>query len=111
MIYVLLFGLVVVGTGIYLAMFSLIPGAVDERFGVFDALPENLGEWSEDPELRLADVDPEKYRCEVRYLLQSGGGLLARDTLVKQVRLRDRNSNEIARVLPEERIPRRRKRS
>jgi hypothetical protein len=111
MIYAVLFGILVIGTGIYLAMFSLIPGAVDERFGVFDALPENLGEWYEDTELKVADADPEKYRYEVRYLFQQGRGLLARDALVKQVRLRDRSSNEIARVLPEERIPRRRKRS
>jgi hypothetical protein len=48
---------------------------------------------------------------ETRFLLQPSKGLFSRETLVKQVRQRDASSREVVTVLPEQRIPRRRKRA
>jgi hypothetical protein len=110
MFYVLLLGIAVLGFGIYLSiMFSAIPGALDERLGVFDELPESLGSWFEDVNSPEAEADKQKgFIREARYLLQPGT-LFKRESLVRQVRLRDAVSKEILQVLPEQRIPRRRK--
>jgi hypothetical protein len=113
MIYVLLLGIAVVGFGIYVSVvFSAIPGAVDERLGVFDELPESLGTWFADltsPE----GVEDQRQGLvrETRFLLQASTGLFSRETLVRQVRQRDAKSGEVLNVLPEQRIPRRRKRA
>jgi hypothetical protein len=110
MIYVILLGIAAMGCGIYLSvMFSAIPGALEERLGVFDALPENIGEWYADvgsPE--AAAAERRGLRREVRFLLHPAKGLFSRDQLVKQVRLRNQE-NEIVEVLPEETIKRKRK--
>jgi hypothetical protein len=113
MIYVLLLGIAVVGFGIYISVvFSAIPGAVDERLGVFDELPESLGTWSEDVASAEGIKDKQSGLVrETRFLLQRSTGLFSRETLVKQMRQRDAASGEVVNVLPEQRIPRRRKRA
>lgn len=98
------------GTLAYLAiMFNAVPGAIDERLGKLEELPENLGVWQHDetsPEgASLASLGK---RLEVRYLLEAGG-LFRRQTLVKQTRVRELTSNEIVEVRPEERSRRRRR--
>lgn len=107
MIYVFLMGIVVVGTAVYLAiMYTAIPGAVEERLGAYEQLPGPLDVWMEDP--ANASQDPAVTR-EVRYLLERGKGLFSGEQLVKQSRLRHRESGEIIEVLAEERMKRRRK--
>jgi hypothetical protein len=100
------------GTLAYLAiMFNAVPGAIDERLGHYEALPEDLGEWRYDvssPEgVSLAS---DGKRLERRYLLETGG-FLKGQTLVKQCRVRDLATNEIIEVRPEERSKRRRRQS
>lgn len=89
-------------------MFNAVPGAIDERLGVLEALPENLGQWIDDPDTEAQALVTQGKRREIRYLLESGG-LFRGQVLVKQSRLRDVVSNEIVEVLPEMRSRRRRR--
>lgn len=89
-------------------MFNAVPGAVDERLGVLEALPEHLGEWVEDPDTEAQALLAQSKRREIRYLLESGG-LFRGQVLIKQSRIRDVASNEIVEVLPETRTRRRRR--
>lgn len=98
------------GTIAYLAiMLNAVPGAMDERLGKLEELPANLGEWQHDDTSAegLALASQHK-RLEVRYLLETGG-FLKGQTIVKQVRVRDLDTNEIVEVRPEERQRRRRR--
>lgn len=91
-------------------MFNAVPGAIDERLGKLEALPEGLGQWFNDSSDEGASLLAAGKRREIRYLLEPGG-LFRGQVLVKQMRLRDAASNEIIEVLPEERTVRRRRRS
>jgi hypothetical protein len=98
------------GTLAYLAiMLNAVPGAIDERLGKLEELPENLGVWRQDESsTEGAALAAQGKRLEERYLLEAGG-LFRRQTLVKQTRVRELASNDIVEVRPEERSPRRRR--
>jgi hypothetical protein len=98
------------GTLAYLAiMFNAVPGAMDERLGHYEALPEDLGEWRHDvTSSEGIAMTSQGKRLEHRYLLETGG-FLKGQTLVKQSRVRDLASNEIIEVRAEERTKRRRR--
>jgi len=106
--YVFLLGVAAVGGIIYFFAAGLFPGLREERFGVLEPLPPNLGKWQ-------ADVDSDAGRAaaaagkkrEVRLLFEEGG-LLGSGKLLRQARLRDAKTNEILEVLPEEEVPRKR---
>lgn len=107
MIFVFLVLAAGVGTGLYLlVIYSSIPGAVDERLGKLEPLPENLGQWMVDPD---PGSTPEAgLQRELRWLHEHGG-LFRKETLVRQVRYRDLQSGEIVRIDPEERLRRKRR--
>jgi hypothetical protein len=106
--YVFLLGVAVAGGVIYLFIAGLFPGLKEERFGVLEPLPPNLGQW-------LADADSDAGRAaaaegqkrEVRFLFEEGG-LFTSGKLLQQSRLRDATSNEILRILPDQVIKRKR---
>jgi hypothetical protein len=109
MIFVFVLLVAAFGTGLYLAiMYSSIPGAVDERLGTLEALPDSLGQWVVDT---VSDAGKQaaiagKVR-EVRTLHQ-GGGLFSREHFVVQVRLRNAETGEVESVESEQHVPRRR---
>lgn len=108
MFYIFLLGVAAAGGLIYLFVAGLFPGLKEERFGVLEPLPPNLGQWQTDSESdagRAASADGHK--LEVRFLFQEGG-LLSSGKLLRQSRLRDANTNEILSVLPDQPIKRKR---
>ena len=108
MFYVFLLGVAVAGGIIYLFIAGLFPGLKEERFGVLEPLPENLGKWQVDVESdagRSAAAAGQKR--EVRLLFEAGG-LIGSGKLTRQARLRDAVTNEILAVLPDEEVKRKR---
>lgn len=108
MFYVFLLGVAAVGSIIYLFIAGLFPGLKEERFGVLEPLPPNLGKWQADAETdagRAATADGKK--LEVRFLFEEGG-LFSSGKLLRQSRLRDAATNAISSVLPDEVIKRKR---
>jgi hypothetical protein len=106
--YVFLLGVATAGGIIYLFIAGLFPGLKEERFGVLEPLPPNLGQWQTDAESeagRGAAADGKKR--EVRFLFEEGG-LFSSGKLLRQSRLRDAKTNEILSVLPDEAIKRKR---
>jgi hypothetical protein len=106
--YVFLLGVAVAGGIIYLFIAGLFPGLKEERFGVLEPLPPNLGQWRADLESaagRAAHDDGKKR--EERFLFEEGG-LFSSGKLLRQARLRDAATNEIVSVLPDEIIKRKR---
>jgi hypothetical protein len=106
--YVFLLGVAAAGGVIYLFIAGLFPGLKEERFGVLEPLPPNLGQWETDSESeagRAAVADGK--RREVRLLFEDGG-LLSSGKLTRQARLRDASTNEIVGSLPDEVVKRKR---
>jgi hypothetical protein len=108
--YLFLLGVAAAGGLIYVALiaFGLFPGLKEERIGVLEPLPPNLGQWAldEESEAGRAAVAAGQKR-EVRFLFEEGG-LLGAGKLLRQVRLRDGATNEILTILPDEPIKRQR---
>ncbi len=110
MFYLFLLGVAAAGGAIYLLLiaFGLFPGLKEERIGVLEPLPANLGQWQ-------TDVDSDAGRAathagqkrEVRFLFEEGG-LFSSGKLLRQARLRDATTNEILQILPDEVIKRKR---
>ncbi len=108
MFYLFLLGVAAAGGLIYLFIAGMYPGLKEERFGVLEPLPPDLGKWQLDSDSeagRKATADGKK--LEVRYLFEEGG-LLSSGKLLRQSRLRDGATNDILTVLPDEPIKRRR---
>ncbi len=108
MFYVFLLGVAAAGGIIYLFIAGLFPGLKEERFGVLEPLPPNLGQWHVDAESeagRGAIANGQKR--EVRFLFEAGG-LFSSGKLMRQSRLRDAKTNEILSALPDEIIKRKR---
>jgi len=108
-----LFMIAVIGVLFYLlVIYREIPGAVEQRFGVLEALPSDVNQWKADedsPEGQAAVR--EGLRREVRVFQDPHGGFMGQGRLVRQVRYRNRATNAIARVEPDEPMKRRRIRS
>ena len=110
MFYLFLLGVAVVGGILYLALvaFGLFPGLKEERIGVLEPLPPNLGQWQLDAESDAGrQAGREGKKLEVRLLFEEGG-IFGAGKLLRQARLRDARTNEILRVLPDDVIKRRR---
>lgn len=108
MFYLFLLGVAAAGGLIYLFIAGMYPGLKEERFGVLEPLPPNLGKWQADSDSeagKKAAADGKK--LEVRYLFEEGG-LLSSGKLLRQSRLRDGETNEIVEVLADEPIKRKR---
>ncbi len=110
MFYVFLIIVAALGVGVYLLfIFKLVPGAMEERLGVLEPLPDDVGQWKPDdhsPEARAALERGQKR--EERLFFEEGKGIFAQGRLLKQVRYRSAASNEIVEVLPDEPVKRRR---
>jgi hypothetical protein len=101
--YLFLLLIAAISIGVYLLfILSQVPGVKEQRLGVLEELPADLGQWKADEET------PEGLVREVRHIFQEGSGLLSAGKLIRQVRYRDKASDEIVRVEPEEVIKRRR---
>jgi hypothetical protein len=112
MFYVFLLIVAVAGVAIYL-LFILreVPGAAEERLGTLEALPPDVGQWKKDPESPegKAALDRGELR-EVRTFFASNGGSFGGGKLLKQVRYRSAETNEIVRTEADQQVKRKRTR-
>jgi hypothetical protein len=106
--YVFLLGVAAAGSLIYLFAAGLFPGLKEERFGVLEPLPPNLGQWHDDSESDAGRAAAAQGRKREVRLLFEEGGLFGAGRLVRQARLRDAGTNKIVTVLPDEVVKRRR---
>lgn len=105
MFYVFLLILAALGIGIYLIVFlGNVPGAAEERLGVLEPLPSDVGEWQEDLDSAEAASACEQglKREQLTFFDEARGRLL------RQVRYRHAESNEIVRADPDRVVKRRR---
>ena len=110
MFYVFLLIVAAAGVAIYL-LFILreVPGAAEERLGMLEALPPDIGQWKKDQDSAegKAALDRGELR-EVRFFYDRGSGGFGSGKLLKQVRYRSVASNDILRAEPDQQIKRRR---
>jgi hypothetical protein len=108
MFYVFLVLVGVLGIGVYvLFIFNLVPGVQDERLGVLEPLPPDVGHWSADTESEAGrNAAREELVREVRHYFYENGG-----KLVLQVRYKRKDTGEIVRVEPEQPVKRKRVRA
>jgi hypothetical protein len=101
--YVFLLLVAAIAVGVYLLfILSQVPGAAEQRLGVLEDLPSDLGQWRPDGEAK------DGLSREVRHIFHDGSGLFSQGKLVRQVRYRDTESGDIVRVDPEEVVRRKR---
>jgi hypothetical protein len=105
--------LVVVGlaaVGIYVTLIlHLVPGAAEERLGVLEDLPSDLGVWKTDessPESGTATA--RGMIRQVRTYQEATGGWFGGPRLIRQVRYRDQVTGDIVHVDPDKPMKRRR---
>ena len=105
MFYVFLVLVGIAGIGVYvLFIFNLVPGVQDERLGVLEPLPPDVGQWRADTESaeRRAAAGQGLVR-EVRHYFYEQN-----KKLVLQVRYKHKDTGEIVRVEPEQAVKRKR---
>jgi hypothetical protein len=108
--YVFLLIVAVLGVAVYLVfIFKLVPGAAEERLGVLEPLPDDIGKWrlDENSEPGKAALARNQKR-EERLFFEEGKGVFAQGRLVRQVRYRNLSSNEIESVEPDQPVKRKR---
>lgn len=100
-----LFVIALIGGLIYLLVVQReVPGLVEQRFGVLEALPENINQWAVDDESAEGKEAASKgLKREVRYFYDQHG-----KKLLRQVRYRNRATNQVTRVEPDEVVKRKR---
>jgi hypothetical protein len=103
--YVFLLICAAIGIGIYVTfILNLVPGAKEERLGVLEPLPGDVGKWKEDHDSDEGKgARNEGLVREVRHYFYESSS-----RLVRQVRYRNASTNEIVRTEPEEAVRRRR---
>jgi hypothetical protein len=110
-VFVFLLGLAFIGGVIYLFLVQgAVPGLVEQRFGVLEALPPDIGKWKSDDESEEGKAAAARgLRREERLFHDpnapgfSGGG-----KLVRQVRYRNPATNQIVKVEPDQVVKRKR---
>ena len=110
MFFVFLVIIGILGVAVYLVfIFKLVPGAAEERLGVLEPLPDDIGQWHVDEasEAGKAALASGRKR-EERLFFEEGKGLFAQGRLVRQVRHRSLHTGEIVDVEPDEVIKRKR---
>ena len=91
MFYVFLIAVAVLGVGVYLTLIMrLVPGAAEERLGVLEALPPDVGVWKSD-----APPYVDGLVRQVRLFHQPSAGLFSNERLLRQVRYRHAGTSEI----------------
>lgn len=105
MFYLFLVVVGILGIGIYvLFIFNLVPGVKEERIGVLEALPEDVGKWKPDESSDAGRAaTKEGLVRETRHYFYEATG-----KLVFQVRYKRPATNEIVRVEPDEPVRRKR---
>ena len=105
MFYVFLILCALIGIAIYLFLVvNLVPGAAEERVGVLEPLPPDVGTWKQDTESDAGRAAAANGRTrEVRYYFYE-----TRSLLVRQVRYRNPTTGEILRAESDEVVRRRR---
>jgi hypothetical protein len=94
----------ILGIGVYvLFMFNLVPGLKEERIGVLEQLPSDLGKWKVDESGDASQATAEGLVRETRHYFYESSG-----KLVFQVRYKQRDTGEIVRVEQDEPVKRRR---
>jgi hypothetical protein len=108
-IFLILLGLLAVAAYL-LVIFREVPGALEERLGTLEALPDHVGRWQSDEtseQGRAALAQGE--RRETRLWHQPSGGRFGSEKLCEQVRYRNIETGIISRSEPDRPIKRRRK--
>jgi hypothetical protein len=108
--YVFLLIVAVAGVAIYL-LFILreVPGAAEERLGMLEPLPPDVGQWKADQDSPEGKAALERGELrEVRFFYDSSRGAFGGGKLLKQIRYRSVASNDILRAEPDQPIKRRR---
>jgi hypothetical protein len=98
------------GVGVYLLfIFKLVPGAAEERLGVLEPLPDDVGKWRVDDESALGKAALSRGRKrEERLYFEEGKGLFSQGRLLRQVRYRNLSSNVIEEIEPDRPVKRKR---
>ncbi|MEP7053520.1 MAG: hypothetical protein ABJB12_24360 [Pseudomonadota bacterium] len=110
MFYVFLLIVGALGVLVYLVfIFKLVPGAAEERLGVLEPLPEDIGQWRVDERTEQGKAALARSRKrEERLFFEEGKGVFAQGRLVRQVRYRNLNDNAIEEVEPDQPVKRKR---
>lgn len=87
-----------------------VPGLVEQRFGVLEALPEDINQWKVDEESEEGkQAVAQGLKREVRLFHDAhGGGLGGGGKLIRQVRYKNRATNQVVRVEPDQVVKRKR---
>jgi hypothetical protein len=111
--YVFLVIVAALGVAVYLLfIFKLVPGAMEERLGVLEPLPDDVGKWRVDEHSTAGKAALERgLKREERLFFEEGQGVLAQGRLLRQVRYRNAQSNAIEDVEPDQPVKRKRIRS
>src|SRR5262245_60606169 len=113
-VFVFCLGLAFIGGVIYLFLVQgNVPGLVEQRFGVLEALPDDVGKWESDDQSDEGKAAASRgLRREERLFHDPNArGFGAGGKLVRQVRYRNRATDEIVKVEPDEVVKRKRVRS
>lgn len=110
MFYLMLLFIGITAVAVYLlVVFREVPGAVSERWGELEGLPNDLGTWTTDEDSEAAIEARERGLArEVRTWREPHAGWFGRDRLVLQVRYRDLATGEIDSTEPDRPLQRRR---
>jgi hypothetical protein len=110
MAYLMLLFFGIAAVAVYLlVVFREVPGAVTERWGELEGLPEDLGEWAVDEDSEAAIEARQRNQVrEVRTWRDAGAGWFGRDRLLLQVRYKSADTGEIESTEPDRVLKRRR---
>ena len=110
MFFVFLIVVAAAGIALYLLLIMReVPGAAEERFGRLEALPADIGKWRVDEASEeTAAAKARGLRREERFLLAEKSGFFSGPRLLRQVRYRSIETNEIVRIEPDRVVKRKR---
>ena len=110
MLFAILLGMALIPCVIYAVVAMLeVPGMADERLGVLEDLPQDVGEWIVDTESAQAiAAAKEGLTCETRLWIDPEGDFLKREKIMRQVRYLDPDTGDVVRSEKDVRVKRRR---
>lgn len=110
MLYVFLFIVGIVAIGLYVTVIlRFVPGAAEERLGVLEDLPADIGIWKVDESSPSAmAARTEGLIRQVRVWHEPARGLFGNECLIRQARYRNASTHEIVRVERDEKFVRKR---
>jgi len=108
--FVVMVGIALLGGLVYFFfVMSSVPGAREERFGKFEALPPDVGKWKVDETSEAAaQAARDGLIREVRHFYHEPQGFAGGGRLVLQVRYRNKQTQKISHIEPEQTVERRR---